>query len=231
MPNPTTHSIIPAHSAASVIARVKLGLEDPQEKFFTMPDYVRAYNDALDELSEQSEINESSVWVHRRKWAMYTDLRGIVAPTFLRVTAVWNPTSSRWLDPTSVRELDATIGRDWERQTTITRWWFMRGLWFLGTHPVAGDDVSPLRVHYTSLLPHVKIDGGLSTGLSSYVNLPPDYDDVIEYYMMYTLLAERKEADKALDFYKRFLEAVPALKELGDSRMRKDRTPKMGARR
>jgi hypothetical protein len=231
MPTPRAHSPIPAHSAEQIIERVKLGLEDSKGQFFTLPDYVRAYNDALDELSEASEVNESSVWVPRRKWAMYTDLRGIVDPTFLRVTAVWNPGAQRWLEPTSVRELDATIGRDWERQTTITRWWFMRGLWFLGAHPVPGDDVSPLRVHYTSLLPHLKITGGLTSGLTSYVNLPPDYDDIIEYYMMYTLLAERKEADKALEFYKRYLAAVPALKELADSRMRRDRIPKMGAKR
>lgn len=218
-------------SAEEIINRVKIGLEDPNGKFFSMEDYVQAYNDSLDELSELTEINESSVYVKRRKWALYSDLRSVLPASALRVTSVWNPASSRWLDPTSVRELDATIGRDWERQTTTTRWWFMRGLWFLGAHPVAGDDVSPLRVHYTLLLPHVKLLGGLSSGITTGANLPPDYDEVIEYYMMYTLLAARKEVDKSFDFYKRFVSSVPALRDLAENRMRRDRIPKMGARR
>lgn len=214
-----------------IINRVRLAVEDPNGTFFTTDDYVRAYNDALDELSDLTEINESTVYVKRRKWAMYTDLRGVLPATVLRVTSVWNPSSSRWLDPTSVRELDATIGRDWERQTTTTRWWFMRGLWFLGAYPVAGDDVSPLRIHYTSLLPHVELLGGQSSGLTTSANLPPDYDETIEYYMIYSLLAQRKEVDKSLDFYQKFLTAVPALKDLAENRMRRDRIPKIGARR
>jgi hypothetical protein len=217
--------------ATEIIERVKLAVEDTDGKFFTLDDYVRVYNDALDELSEATEIQEGSVYVKRRKWAMYTDLRGVLPTTALRVTSVWNPSSSRWLDPTSVRELDANIGRDWERQVTTSRWWFMRGLWFLGVYPVAGDDISPVRVHFSYLIPHIEAKGGLSTGLTTSVDLPPDYDEIIEYYMTYALLAERKEVDKSLEFYQRFMSGVPALRDLGENRMRRDRIPKMGARR
>lgn len=218
-------------TAAQIIARVKTNLEDPTEKFFKMADYVRAYNDALDEISEATEIYESNVYVKRRKWAVYTDLRGSLPPTTLRVTSVWNPATSRYLDPTSIRELDMTVGRDWERQITTTRWWFMRGLWFLGAYPAAGDDISPLKVYYTALLPHIKEDSSLRSGPESTTDLPPDFSDVIENYMTYELLAERKEAEKSLEYYRRFLLALPTLKDIGENRMRRDRTPKMGARR
>lgn len=218
-------------TAAQTIARVKISLEDPQEKFFTVDDYVRAYNDALDEISEATEIYESSVYVKRRKWAVYTDLRGALPPTALRVTAVWNPLSQKWLDPTTVRELDATVGRHWERQSDQTRWWFMRGLWYLGAYPTAADDTSPLRVHFSALMPHVEALGGLGSGLTTSPDLPPDFHEAIENYMLYELMGERKEVDKSLEYYKRFMAQIPLLKDMGENRMRKDRTPKMGARR
>jgi hypothetical protein len=218
-------------TAAQTIARVKVSLEDPQGKFFTTDDYVRAYNDALDEISEATEIYESSVYVKRRKWAVYTDLRGALPPTALRVTAIWNPLSQKWLDPTTVRELDATVGRHWERSADQTRWWFMRGLWYLGAYPVASDDTSPLRVHFSALMPHVKALGGLGSGLTTSPDLPPDFHEAIENYMLYELMGERKEVDKSLEYYKRFMAQIPLLKDMGENRMRKDRTAKMGARR
>ena len=218
-------------TAAQIIARVKTNLEDPTEKFFKMKDYVRTYNDALDEISETTEIYESNVYVKRRKWAVYMDLRSALPPTALRITSIWNPATARWLDPTTVRELDQNISRDWERQITQTRWWFMRGLWYLGAYPAAGDDISPLKVYYTALLPHIQEHGGLASGLTTTPDLPPDFSDAIEYYMMYEMLAERKETDKALEFYKRFVGLVPRLKDIGENRMRRDRIPKMGAKR
>lgn len=218
-------------TAAQTIARVKTFLEDPTEKFFKMADYVRAYNSALDEISETTEIYESSIYAKRRKWAVYTDLRGALPPKALRITSIFNPATQKWLDPTTVRELDASVGRHWEPQIEQTRWWFMRGLWYLGAYPAAGDDMSPLKVYYSALLPHIRLNGGLSSGVASSPDLPPDFSETIEDHMMYEMLVDRKEVDKSLEYYKRFIEMVPTLKAIGDSRMRKDRTPKMGARR
>jgi hypothetical protein len=218
-------------TAQQVIDRVKEAVEDPNDKFFETQDYVRVYNDALDEISELAEINESYVYVKRRKWALYTDLRGILPPTFLRVTSIFNPGSGKWLDPTTVREMDASVGRDWESRVDETRWWFMRGLWHLGTYPISGDDVSPLKVWYVSLLPHIAEDGGMVNGLSSTPNIPQDYNVAIEDYMIYALLAERKETDKSLEYFRKFNDKIVGLKDMAENRMRRDRTPKMGARR
>jgi hypothetical protein len=71
----------------------------------------------------------------------------------------------------------------------------------------------------------------LSSGLTSSPDLPPDFADAIENYMTYELMAERKETDKSLEFYRRFLLTIPTLKDIGENRMRRDRIPKMGARR
>jgi hypothetical protein len=107
----------------------------------------------------------------------------------------------------------------------------MRGLWYLGSYPVPADDVSPLKIWYAALFPHVKVDGGLTDGLDSSPDLPPDSDTAIEDYMLYELLAERKEADKSLEYYRRFTGQMVNLKEQAESRMRRDRVPKMGAKR
>jgi len=219
-------------TADETIARVRLAMEDPSSVYFTTADYVRVYNDALDEISELTEVNESHVYVKRRTHALYTDLRGILPPTFMRVTSVFNPHSGKWLNPTSVRELDSSIGRFWERRAEHSRWWFMRGLWFLGAYPVPSDDLQPLKIWYTALLPHVEENGGQITGTGTSPDLPSDFHTAIENYMMYALLAERKEPEKSLSFYQRFTSQVlPSLTDVAENRMRRDRPAKMGARR
>jgi hypothetical protein len=218
-------------TASETIDRVQVSMEDTGGRFFTSDDYVRSYNDALDEIAEITEINEKFIYVKRRKKAVYHDLRGILPPDALRVTSVWNPTSSKWLDPITVRELDSTVGRFWEKRSDQTRWWFMRGLWFLGTYPTAATDSMPVRVHFSALLPHIKLDGGLTDGLSSSPSIPETYHTAIEYYMVYDLLSERKETEKALSFYQKFVALMEGAADLAENRMRRDRTPVMGARR
>ena len=215
--------------AEDVINRVKAGMEDSAGRFFELEDFVRVYNDALDEMSEFTEIQENYIYVKRRKGAAYTDMRGSLPPNFLRVRSVYNPLTNKWLEAMTVREMDDTVGRFWERRTGPTRWWQMRGLWTLGAYPAAGDDVSPLKVYYTALLPHIKIDNSLGDGVLSHTDVPHDFDSAVEYYMMYELLAERKETDKALQFYQRFQQQLPQLKDLAQNRTRRERIARMGA--
>ena len=70
------------------------------------------------------------------------------------------------------------------------------------------------------------------TGIESRpLDLPDDFSVAIEHYMMYDLLAERKEFEKSLEYYSKFAEQLPQLKNLAENRMRRDRRPSMGARR
>ena len=215
----------------TITDRVLTRLEDPSQRFFSTDDLIGAYNDALDELSEATEIHESSVVVKRKKWSAYHDLRGYLPPDALRVTAVWNMTTSKWLHPTTPRELDDTVGRQWEwKPDSSSRWWWMRGLFFLGAYPVPSNDTSPLKVYYASLIPHADSSVSLSRGLDSRTSvIPPDFEDAIEHYMMYTLLAQRKETGKSLQFWQRYKDGESALTNTAKNRMRRDRTPRMGA--
>jgi len=219
-------------TAQSMINRVIVRLEDPDYVFFSQDDLIGAYNDALDEISEATEINETTAVIKRRKKAAYTDLRGILPATALRVTAIWNLNTQRWLHPTTVTELDDLLGRQWEdKPDTEPRWWWMRGLWHLGAYPVPNADIANLRIHYADILPHVRSDGGLSQGLGTSPALPDDFTDAIENYMLYQLLAQRKETKKSLDHFKEYKVHEAELYKLAHNRMRRDRAGQMGARR
>lgn len=217
----------PQEMINSVIVR----LEDPNYDFFSLDDLVLAYNNALDEVADATEINEQTAMVKRKKGAVYADLRGVLPLNALRVTAVWNPNTLRWLSPTTVEELDSYQGRKWETRKDESRWWFMRGLYFLGTYPVAADDVSPLRIHFSATFPHVSSSGGIVTGLGSRVELPPDASDCIENHMLYELYAQRKETQKSIWHYEQYLKNEKVLYDLAHNRMRRDKIPYLGARR
>jgi hypothetical protein len=222
---------MPISTAREIIARVKVRLEDPTSQYWTEGDLIEAYNDALDELSDATEINETYVPIKLRKWALYTDLRGVLPTCALRITAVWNTTTQKWLDPTTPRELDQSLGRAWEKSADVCRWWFMRGLYFLGTYPVPGNDETLVRVYFSSTMPHVSATGGLSSGLDTRAPLPPDADAAIESYMLASLLGDRRETAKAMQYAQDYAEQEKMLHDFSDQRMSRDRTPKIGCRR
>jgi hypothetical protein len=107
----------------------------------------------------------------------------------------------------------------------------MRGLYFLGTYPTCENDISPLRIHYSATFPHVVEDGGLVTGLTSKVELPPDFNDAIENHMLYELYAQRKETEKSLSHYADYAKHEKLLYDLAHSRMRRDKISYRGAKR
>jgi len=218
-------------SAQQIIDNVIVRLEDPDYKFFSVSDLVLAYNNALDEIADATEIHELTAMVRRKKAAPYADLRGILGPDALRVTAVWNPNTNRWLEPTTPEELDSLHGRKWEGRQDYSRWWFMRGLYFLGTYPACPDDTSPLRLHYAATFPHVVEDGGLVTGTSTKAELPSDFSDAIENHMLYELFAQRKETEKSLMHYRDYATHEKELSDLANNRMRRDKIQYAGARR
>lgn len=218
-------------TAAQTIAAVQARLPPDIGNYFSTEDYVAAYNDALDEISDATEFFESWVGIKLRKWAVYADLRGLLPTTVLRVTAVWNVATQRWLYPTNTRELDETVGPGWEKQVGPARNWFMRGLWFLGMFPTAGDDSSLFRVYFSSLMQHVEVNGSLATGLTVRPPLVKDLTGAVEDYMLSSLLGDRGESKKALEHWADYKEQEMELGRVGKERMSRDNVPRMGLRR
>lgn len=219
-------------TAQEIIDNVIVRLEDPEYKFFSTSDLVVAFNNAMDEIADATEINELTATVKRKKGSPYADLRGVLPVNALRVTAVYNPRNQRWLEPTTVEELDSLHGRRWERRIdTESRWWFMRGLYWLGTHPTCGDDISSLRIYFSATFPHVVEDGGLVTGLTNKPELPSDFSDAIENHMLYELFGQRKETEKSLKHYQDYATHEKMLFDLAHNRMRRDKISYRGAKR
>src|SRR5260221_14514934 len=219
-------------TAQDTIDRVLSRLGPGASRFWDVElDLIPAYNDALDEISDETGFWERNVTVPRRKWSTYTDLRGVLPEEPLQITAVWSPNTQRFLQTTNVRELDASLGRGWERNTDLPRAWFMRGLWWLGIYPRPADDTSPVRVYYKGRAPHLTSDGGLGFGLTQSPGLPPDFEPAIEEYMLYALCAGDTESKQSMDSGQSFEGMMMELKAAVGQRMHRDRTPRMGARR
>jgi hypothetical protein len=193
-------------------------------------DLLPAYNEALDDLSMATEFYELRVSMPRRMWATYHDLRGVLPDEAIRVTAVWNPITGRWLVPTSPRELDNNLGRGWERNIDLARGWWMRGCWWLGIYPKPTDDISPLSVYFSAMAPHIVPDT-LRYGYNSTPAIPADFDVAIRQYMLYTLFADNKESNRAVEHYKSYKIKATELKSLVDDRIQNDRAAHMGSRR
>lgn len=223
---------MPTPTVAETFATIRGLLPKESANYWSDDDLLDAYNDAVDEIADVTEFYEQHVVVRRQKWAVYTDLRQVLPANVLRVTAVWNMVTQKWLAPTTTRELDETCGRGWEQNIDInTRWWFMRGLWHLGAYPVAGDDYSPLKIYFASCPSHVESDGGLMTGLQSTQPLPFDFTACIESYMLSSLLADQRESKKSIEQWAQFTEVTNQLKDASKQRMSRVRTARMGARR
>ncbi len=219
-------------SVAETIASVLGRLPASSVNYWSDEDLLDAYNDAVDEIADATEFYESHVVVKRRKLSVYTDLRQILPPSALRVTAVWDVVAQRWLQPTTTKELDETVGRGWERNAgSNSGWWFMQGLWFLGAYPVSGDDVSPLKIYYASCPSHIEMAGGLMTGLTVRPLIPEDMTGAIEEYMLSSLLADGRESTKSVEHWSEFDQMVTQFGDASKQRMSRVRTPRMGARR
>jgi len=223
---------MPTPTVAQTFETIRGLLPRESANYWSDDDLLDAYNDAVDEIADATEFYERHVVVKRRKWAVYTDLRQILPTDALRVTAVWNIATQKWLAPTTTRELDESVGRGWEKNSDInTRWWFMQGLWHLGAYPVAGDDTSPLKVYFAACPPHVMMTDSFNTGLQLTQPLPFDFNAAIENFMLSTLLADQRESTKAIERWNEFIQIISQLDDTSKQRMSRVRTPRMGARR
>jgi hypothetical protein len=214
-------------TAAESIARIRDRLPATSGNFWLDSDLLSAYNEALDELSEATEFYERYATIPRRKKNTLHDLRGILPEEALRLTAIFDTNTNRWLVPTSVRELDLKLGRAWEDHTTSPLWWFMRGLFFLGVYPAAADDEGRLRAYFSAMHPH-------ATEANQDIfrpSLPSDYDVTLEDYALYTLFADARETAKALEYWSAYQEQEKKLKALVSGRIAADYVPMMGAPR
>src|SRR5260221_506910 len=121
--------------------------------FWTKADVDEALNDGYEELSDSSEWYERSVSISLLDHRPYYDLRTVLdADTILSPGRCYNVQTSRWLNPTHVRDLDYHTYRQWEGIATgQVEKFFQRGLWWMGVFPQNSDDTGWVRFYYTAM--------------------------------------------------------------------------------
>lgn len=203
---------------------VGVGASQQYTSSYTPPgDIQNAINDGLDELSDETEFYERYFTLTLRPRATYYDLRSVGPDSvILRVTNIWNPTRNQWLEPFTVPDLDYRTARQWELSTGDPRYWFMRGLFWLGFFPWVDSETNVLKVQYRTLHPH------LVNPADTPDQLPTEYHRALANYAMYDLLSKDVETQKAMMYWQLYIEDETILAGRVGGRTSRDRTPRLG---
>lgn len=184
---------------------------------YSVADVNTLLDEAYEHLSDISECHETTYTLTCDGSLVYNlwTLSGIDP---LTVRAVRDPTIGRWLEPLSVRELDGQH-RQWERVTASALYWFIRGLYHFGTYPrpLSGT----LTIYHTAIAPAMSSD-------SAEPIFPKEFHKGLVEYVLFEMLADNRENEKASLHYGRYLEVIIQLANWKNSRMSRDRMEVMG---
>lgn len=185
--------------------------------FWTAADVARAVNDGYEEISDASEWYERQATLNLNGQT-YLNLETAIAETFVAPLRVYNPATTRWLEPDDVRSLDDEYRR-WEVTTGPPDRYFMRGLWFLGMFPKSSTGT--LQLWFSSIPPAMASDSDR-----------PDFPQEIHWglvdYAVYDLLCQEAETEKALRFWKSYLKHQRELVQYVQHRISVDRVRSLG---
>jgi hypothetical protein len=199
---------------------ILLDEDSSDPSYWTEEDVEDALNEAYEEITDHSEWYETSqnftVYAHRT----YHDLRYMLSDpsSFLRVAAVYNLTTNRWLEPTNKLLLDLHSYREWETvSVTEPQCWFMRGLWWLGLFPRKASDTANAIKVFLKRMPTALANESDEPGFFE------DLHDALVDYAVYDLLCQDHEFNKAQKYFDRFLTKAEDLKNRVEGRVLRDR--------
>lgn len=180
-------------------ARVRVLFESTSTTRWATEDFLRAANEGLDELSEETGFYERFLTIHLRGGQTYYDVRGYLPENLVRISFVFNNQHQVWCTPLGVE--DITTPR-WETVPGDPVRYLVRGVYWLGIYPRPSGDVGSIRVYYDGVAPHFRDSASVLVS-----DFPDDYLDALESYILYDLTGRDGETDKSLghwaDFYKR----------------------------
>jgi hypothetical protein len=199
--------------------RIFIGLNESSANpaFWTVADVQAALDDAYEEMSDASEWYERDAVLRLLSNQQYYDLRFIVeADTFLRLRAVFNATTNRWLQPISVDDLDYRTYRQWEDVTGEPEKWLVRGLWWLRMFPMRPSDTGVVQLFYKALPPAM-------TRSTDEPGFPREFHEGLIEYALGDLLSQEGETKRALVHFQKYQGYQARLNEWADSRTSTDR--------
>ena len=165
--------------------------------FWTAEDVVDALNDGYAEITDATEWNE--IWqtidlLGDRPWY---DGRFVLGEDLLTLGPAYDETSSRWLIPTRIADLDAN-DRRWERAVGSPQRILTRGLWWLGFWPRIGSATGTVKQYYTALAAVLSDD-------TDEPGFPETFHYGLVEYAVYDLTAQAGETQQALEGWARYL--------------------------
>lgn len=190
-------------------------------KWASLAQIKTALNEGYEEISDETEWNESSFNVSLTASTMYYDLSDTAVYSaaatnpLITVRRVQNAQTGRWLFSGSVREFDDSR-RQWEKNTGEPGHFWIRGMWWLGLYPKP-DATSGSVTVFASVQPTALSANSDTPGF------PEEFHLGLVEYAIYDLLCQDGEFKKAARYYARFLEKQEGLRRFVLQRGAKDR--------
>lgn len=198
-----------------VFRRLNESSSDPA--YWTVDDVKAAINDGYESISDAAEWFTSWVFWEPDEETTYFDLELLPEYSFIRVSSIYNNLTSRWLVPSSIRELDNSMRPRWENVTGPPERYFFRSPYKIGIYPKTAEDTLPaastLTLYFTCLPDRLEQDGDTPKFLQEL------HFGLIE-YALYDLLVQDGETELALDHWNKYLEYEDALTKLVQLRTR-----------
>lgn len=185
--------------------------------FWTEDDVEDALDEGYAELSDASGWYERTLTLDLLNDRPWYDLRDVLGADFLGLGPTFNDTTSRWLTPTSVRELDAR-DRRWEANEGQPQRVMTHGLWWIGFWPRVQADSGTLTQYLTALPTALSDDTDVP-------GFPSTYHMGIVEFALTDLWAQDGETERAMAAWAAYLQIEAGLTAWVDQRAS---VPRMG---
>ena len=195
----------------------ELGEDPAHQKFWTNDDVNTAINSGYEEIADLTEWHETSRTVTITPPTRYTSLFSAVAATgviqtsqILSIVKVYDSTRRVWLEPISPALLDAA-NPTWELARGAPYYYMVRGAFWFGVWPFPNTTSS--YTVYTREVPYgATVDTVPLSADGDTPGFPADWHGALVDYAVYDLLCQEGEYDKAMSYYKSFMDASVRLK-------------------
>lgn len=180
--------------------REQMGTYDRADEsiFWSDADIDVALNDGYEEISDATEWNEVFQTVDLLKDRPYYDARTVLRDGYLVLGPAYNTTTSQWLAPTVVTQLDRSDGR-WEQRVAEPERLLTRGLFWFSYWPWKGIAVGAIKQYYRALPTPLSADADVPGFHSVF------HEALIE-YALFDLFAQDGENELAAGAWQEYLD-------------------------
>lgn len=183
-------------------------------------DVAAAINEGYMELSDETEWYERWQEIEILENQSLYDARTLFRHPFLRAGAAYNNQTSRWMVPSSPREMDRG-DRRWQQRTGEPEFLFTRGLWWLCYWPFKGANSGTIKQYYRALPPALSED-------SDEPGFHTSHHYALVEFALADLFAQDAETDLAWQHFKLYVTYEAGMSDHTGNRLRTPMPQAMG---